>query len=63
LVIVPDADHVDLNDRAHKIAFNKIADFFNSNLRVADHEQGRGPEAAQVTSDQVATHFSDGESQ
>lgn len=32
LLIVPNADHVDLYDRADKIPFDRIADFFNRNL-------------------------------
>ncbi len=32
LVIVPDADHVDLYDRTDKIPFDRIADFFSRNL-------------------------------
>ena len=32
LFIIPNADHVDLYDRADKIPFDRIADFFNRNL-------------------------------
>jgi fermentation-respiration switch protein FrsA (DUF1100 family) len=32
LLIVPDADHVDLYDRLDKIPFDKISDFFNTHL-------------------------------
>jgi uncharacterized protein len=32
LVIVPDADHVDLYDRLEKIPFDKITAFFNQHL-------------------------------
>jgi len=32
LVIIPGADHVDLYDNIHRIPFNKITDFFKSNL-------------------------------
>lgn len=33
LVIVPDADHVDLYDQFNKIPFNRLVDFFNANLK------------------------------
>jgi fermentation-respiration switch protein FrsA (DUF1100 family) len=32
LVIVPDADHVDLYDRLDKIPFDKLTAFFNQHL-------------------------------
>ena len=32
LLIVPNADHVDLYDRTDKIPFDRIADFFARNL-------------------------------
>ena len=33
LLLVPDADHVDLYDQMDKIPFDKIANFFNANLK------------------------------
>lgn len=33
LVIVPGADHVDLYDNMEKIPFDKLEQFFNTNLR------------------------------
>ena len=33
LLIVPDADHVDLYDRMDKIPFDKFAEFFSRNLK------------------------------
>lgn len=33
LYVVPEANHVDLYDQMDKIPFNKITDFFNSNIR------------------------------
>lgn len=33
LMIVPDADHVDLYDRMDKIPFDKLEQFFEANLR------------------------------
>lgn len=32
LLIIPNADHVDLYDNLNKIPFNKITDFFQQNL-------------------------------
>lgn len=33
LIIVPDADHVDLYDNMEKIPFDKLVEFFNNNLK------------------------------
>jgi uncharacterized protein len=33
LMLIPDADHVDLYDQMDKIPFDKITDFFNKNLK------------------------------
>ena len=32
LIIIPNANHVDLYDRTDLIPFDKLADFFNQNL-------------------------------
>jgi fermentation-respiration switch protein FrsA (DUF1100 family) len=42
LLIVPDADHVDLYDRMDKIPFDKLAEFFTKSLG-ADTTSGRTP--------------------
>ena len=33
LLIVPNADHVDLYDKMEKIPFDKVTDFFGKNLK------------------------------
>ncbi|WP_299820140.1 alpha/beta hydrolase [uncultured Pontibacter sp.] len=39
LVIVPNADHVDLYDRLDKIPFDKLTSFFNENLKIGKSAQ------------------------
>ncbi len=49
LVIVPNADHVDLYDRLDKIPFDKLTSFFNENLKTgksAQAEQTKGSSSA-----------------
>ena len=33
MVVVEDAEHIDLYDRTDRIPFDKLADFFNANLK------------------------------